>query len=318
MKILVPDFMHTYLATEACARFAACDFITITRKGEASAPYDEAEIVMLPWGLPEEVQTRILALPRLRWVQTISAGISPAVLEALRARPEVILTNATGVFDIPIAETVLTYILMIVKRMPEFMAQQREHRWHKLPLRELRGLTVGIIGLGGIGREVARRCQALGMRVIATRRHPEQGAPYVEALFPPARLDELLAQSDFVVLSVPLTPETHHLIHAERLQVMRPDAWLINIARGAVVDEAALIAALREKRIGGAALDVTESEPLPADSPLWELPNVMLTPHNSWSTPYLEERQKDLFLDNLARYLNGEALRNVVDKALGY
>lgn len=318
MKIIVPDFMLAYLESEACARFAQCDFVALDRRGAARVPYDDAEVLMLPWGLPTELTQHLLALPALRWVQTISAGIPPLVLDALRQRPEVVLTNATGVFDVPIAETVLTYILMIVKRMPEFMAQQQAHRWHKLPLRELRGLTVGIIGIGGIGTEVAKRCTALGMRVIATRRHPEHGAPYVEALFPPARLHELLAQSDFVVVAVPLTPETAHLINAERLRAMKPDAWLINIARGAVVDEAALIEALREQRIGGAALDVTEEEPLPADSPLWDFPNVILTPHNSWSTPYLEERQKDLFLDNLARYLNGEPLRNVVDKTLGY
>ncbi len=245
MKIIVPDFMLSYLEADACSRFAACDFVTLTRRGEASAPYADAEVLMLPWGLPEAVQAELLALPHLRWVQTISAGIPPAVLEALRRRPEVLLTNATGVFDIPIAETVLTYILMIVKRMPEMMAQQRAHQWHKLPLRELRGLTVGIVGLGGIGREVAWRCRALGMRVIATRRHPEQGAPDVDALYAPDRLHELLAQADFVVIAVPLTVETHHLIHAERLRAMKPDAWLINIARGAVVDEAALIEALR-------------------------------------------------------------------------
>ncbi len=318
MKVIVPDFMISYLQEEACARFATCTFVALSRKGEASAPYDDAEILMLPWGLPPDVQARLLALPGLRWVQTISAGIAPSVLAALRQRPEVLLTNAGGVFDIPIAETVLTYILMIVKRMPEFLAQQRAHRWHKLPLRELRGLTVGIVGLGGIGQEVAKRCQALGLRVIATRRHPEQGAPYVEALFPPAELPALLGQADFVVIAVPLTPETHHLFNADRLQNMKPGAWLINIARGAVVDEAALIAALQAGQLGGAALDVTEEEPLPPDSPLWDLPNVILTPHNSWSTPYLEERQKELFLENLSRYLAGEPLRNVVDKQLGY
>ena len=235
----------------------------------------------------------------------------------LRDHPAV-LTNARGVFDVPIAETVLAYILMIAKRLPELLRQQQAHRWHSLSLREVAGLTLGLIGTGGIGREIACRAHALGMRVLATRRHPERPVPCVEALWPPARISELLAEADFVVLAVPSTPETRGMIGAAQLAAMRRSAWLINVARGAVVDEAALLAALRSGQIAGAALDVFAEEPLPSDSPFWEMPNVILTPHNSWSTPHLRHREAALFLDNLRRYRAGQPLRNVVDKARGY
>jgi phosphoglycerate dehydrogenase-like enzyme len=231
---------------------------------------------------------------------------------------DVVLTNASGVFDLPIAETVLTYILMIAKRMPTFLKQQRERTWRKHRLREVAGLTVGIIGAGSIGTEVARLCQALDLRVIGTRRHPERGAPHVDELLPTTRMDDLLAQSDFVVVAVPLTEETRGMIDATAFRQMRADAWFINVARGAVVDQGALIAALQAGQIGGAALDVFVEEPLPVDSPLWELDNVILTPHNSWSTPHVARREAALFLKNLRRYLRDEPLCNVVDRSLGY
>lgn len=317
MKILVPDFLFTYVQGDACTLLETCAVVTATRQGDFSGPLEGVEVVMLPWGIPPEARQAILELPTLRWVQTISAGVDAAVIAALRDR-DVVLTNASGIFDRPIAETVLTYILMALKRMPEYAALQRERRWRKLAHREAGGLTVGIVGLGSIGSEVARLCRALGMRVVALRRHPDRGAAPVDALWPPERLDDLLAEADFVVLAVPLTPETEGLIGAAQLRRMRPEAWLINIARGAIVDEPALIQALQEGWIAGAALDVFATEPLPPESPLWSLPNVILTPHQSWSTPHLQEREAALFLDNLRRYLNGEPLLNVVDKQRGY
>jgi phosphoglycerate dehydrogenase-like enzyme len=231
---------------------------------------------------------------------------------------DVVLTNASGVFDLPIAETVMTYILMIAKRMSTFLKQQREGTWRKHRLREVAGLTVGIIGAGSIGTEVARLSQALGLRVIGTRRHPERGAPHVDELLPTTRMNDLLARSDFVVVAVPLTEETRGMLDATAFRHMRSDAWFINVARGAVVDQDALVTALRERQIGGAALDVFVEEPLPETSPLWELDNVILTPHNSWSTPHMARRETALFLRNLRRYLRDEPLCNLVDKTLGY
>jgi phosphoglycerate dehydrogenase-like enzyme len=317
MKIVVPEFMLSALEEETCELVQACDVVTVDQEGTPSGDPAGAEVVMLPWGLPDAALPPLLELPSLRWLHTVSAGVDHALGHDLEARG-VTVTNARGVFDVPIAETVVTYILMMTKRMPKFMAQQREHRWRWHRLREAQDLTVGLVGLGHIGKEIAQRCAALGMRVLATRRHPERGAEGVAAVYAPDELDTLLDASDVVVLAVPLTEATRELIDAAALRRMQSGAWLVNIARGAVVDEDALLRALREGWIAGAALDVFTQEPLPEDSPFWDLPNVILTPHNAWSTPHLKEREAALFLENLRRYLRGEALKNVVDLERGY
>lgn len=317
MKIIIPEFVISHVQARACTMLDTCDFVILDQHGKPQSEIEGAEVLMLPWHLPAEIRQTLYALPTLKWVHTVSAGVEHALDEALRVAP-VTLTNARGVFDLPIAETVLTYMLMIVKQMPTFMTQQRAHRWKKQALRELAGLTVGIVGLGSIGAEIARLCSALGMHVVATRRRPEESAPNVERIFPPEQLETLLAQVDFAVLAIPLTPETRGMIGETQLRALHPEAWLINIARGAIVDEPALIRALQNQQLGGAALDVFSHEPLPANSPLWDMENVIITPHNSWSTPHLEEREAELFLDNLERYLRGEILRHVVDKDLGY
>jgi phosphoglycerate dehydrogenase-like enzyme len=229
-----------------------------------------------------------------------------------------VLTNAQGIFDVPIAEMVLAYILVIVKRVPELMAQQRDHTWHMRRLGEVSGLTVGIVGLGNIGAEIARRCKALDMRVVATRRHPGNGSPHADEVLPPDQLPRLLAAAHFVVIAAPLTPVTQSMISELEFRRMRDDAWLINIARGGIVDQTALVQALREGWIAGAALDVFETEPLPAASPLWDMNNVIVTPHNAWSTPHFKAREAELFLDNLDHYVQGQPLRNVVDPNKGY
>jgi phosphoglycerate dehydrogenase-like enzyme len=184
----------------------------------------------------------------------------------------------------------------------------------------LRGKTVGIIGLGHIGREVARLSKAFGMNVIATRRSATRTsrARYVDRLLPSKQMPSLLEESDFVVISVPHTPETHHLIGEKELGMMKPAAYIINIARGGIIDEEALIRALDEKRIAGAGLDVTEREPLPADSRLWDFDNVILSPHVSGGQENYVARATELFCDNLRRYLAGKKLRNVIDRKRGY
>jgi len=317
MKIIVPDFVLPVLAARACSLLESCDLVVVGDHGTLQGDPSGAEVVMLPWALPVEVTARLVQLPTVRWIHTVTAGVDH-VVAALPGTANVQITNASGVFDVPIAETVLAYILAVAKRIPEFLAQQRAHNWHLLRLRELRDLTVGIIGLGNIGVAVADRCKAVGMRVLAVRRDPQRKVPGVDHIYAPDSLPDLLGASDFVVVAVPLTPETRGLVGRAELRRMRADAWLINIARGAIVDEAALVDALREGWIGGAALDVFEEEPLPATSPLWDLPHVILTPHNSWSTPHLRQREAELFLDNLERYLRGEPLRNVVDPSRGY
>ncbi|MBN1486039.1 MAG: D-2-hydroxyacid dehydrogenase [Anaerolineae bacterium] len=317
MKIIIPDFVLPALKSETCELVKSCDFVTVDQQGTFSKDIQGTEVVMLPWKLPESAMQLLLTLDSVRWIHSVSAGIDHAMSDDLRTH-RAVLTNARRVFDIPIAETVLAYILMVVKRMPEFFAYQQKHHWHRLDLKEAGDQTVGLVGLGSIGTEIARRCQALGMRVIATRRRPERGADFVARLYAPEEMDTLLALSDFVVVAVPLTPETRCMLSAPQFQVMKPTAWLVNIARGPVVDENALIQALQQGEIGGAALDVFEQEPLPPESPLWDMPNVIITPHNTWSTPHLLSREAELFLENLKRYLRADPLLNVVDKSLEY
>jgi len=185
--------------------------------------------------------------------------------------------------------------------------------------RELAGATLGLIGVGSIGRRVAEMASALGMRVIAVREHIEKGSPPgVEAVFAPSAIDDMLKQSDYVVLAAPLVGSTRGLIDAARLAAMKPDACLINVGRGPQVDEADLVEALRSRRIAGAALDVFEREPLPADSPLWDIDNLLITPHNGSITEKLWHRHYEQFSDNLRRYIAGQPLRFVVDKQKGY
>ncbi len=318
-KILIPEQVVGELATRIRQIAPTCVVVPITCEGEVQGEIGDAEVLLLRWwGLSREGFQRVVReTSGLRWIHTISAGIDH-VLFPLLIESDIVLTSASGVYDVPIAETVLGYMLLVVKRLPEFFEQQRAHRWRRLDLRELCGVTIGVVGLGNIGAEVARLARAFGMRVVATKRHPERGAEVADLVLPSHRLHDLLAQSDFVVITVPMSHETHHLIDAQSLAQMKPDAWLINVARGAVVDEAELVRALQEGRIGGACLDAFEEEPLPEDSPLWDLPNVIITPHNSGLSHRLHERSADLFLENLRRYMAGEPLLNVVDKKAGY
>lgn len=317
MKIIVPEFVLPALQAETCALVKTCDFVVINQAGEFSKDIAGVEVVMLPFGLTSSALQAILEQPTLRWIHSVSAGVDHAIGGSLTAHPA-ILTNARGIFDGPIAEMVLGYMLMATKKMPIFMEQQRKHLWQRHNLREMQGLSVGIVGLGSIGSEIARRCHAFDMRLLATRRHPELGGEHIDQMLPQSKLDVLLENSDFVVLATPLTPETRGMIGREQLLKMRPSAWLVNIARGPIVVEEALVHALKEKWIAGATLDVFSEEPLPANSPLWDFSNVIITPHNSWSTPHLKEREATLFLDNLQRYLRDQKLLNVVNKKKGY
>jgi phosphoglycerate dehydrogenase-like enzyme len=247
------------------------------------------------------------------------------LLTADAAKRSLTITNARGVFSEPIAEYTLMMMLAVVRRLPELMELQRERTWQPLPARELRQVTVGIVGLGSIGRAVARLASACGARVIATRRDPDRGLdgsdgiPHgLDRILAHEQLPELLASSDFVVLALPLTPETDRLMDARRLALMKPGAWLINVARGRLVDQAALLRALRNGPIGGAVLDTLWEEPLPASSPLWEAPGLIITPHTSWSSGRVLDRSIELFCENLSRFGDGRDLLNVVDPRAGY
>ena len=305
--------------------------VTIGFDGHPDGPLDDVE-VMLRGRLPAETFDRILArAPSLRWVHSATAGVERVLTPSSRSRG-LVITNARGVFSRPIAEYVMLMILAVARRLPELMELQAERTWQPLEARELRDVTVGIVGLGSIGRGVGALGTAFGCRVIATRRRPEAGShatdgagdePFLGSLMldrvlPPERLPELLAESDFVVLAAPLTPDTQGLISDEAIAQMKPGAWVINVARGELVDERALARALSEGRLGGAVLDTFREEPLPPTSTLYDLPNVILTPHTSWSSTRVLDRSVDLFCDNLRRFADGLTLVNVVDPDAGY
>jgi phosphoglycerate dehydrogenase-like enzyme len=274
--------------------------------------------------------------PELKWVQLHTAGVDH-LLDHPLMRSDILLTTASGIHATPIAEYVFASILAFSRRVPQMLYYQKRRewpqgRWNLFARPELRDRTLGIIGYGSIGREVGRIARCFGMRVVATKRSVSQmrdvgyavqgtgdreGALLDEA-FPPERLSEMLSLCDYVVVAVPLTPEMRKLIGEAELRAMKPSAYLVNISRGGTVDEAALLRALREGWIAGAGLDVFEEEPLPSDSPLYDLENVILSPHVSGFTLRYDERTSDLFAENLRRYLTGEPLLNLVDKERGY
>jgi len=281
----------------------------------------DAEVV-ITWSLrPEQFR----AAQKLRWIHSPAAAVHQLMFPEL-VNSDIVLTNAREVHGPVVAEHVLALIFALAKRIPQAVQLQQEHVWGQEIMwsgrprpRELAGATLGLVGLGSIGREVARRASALGMRVIAVRENPGKATPPgVDQVFASRQLEELLAQSDYVVLAVPITPSTTGLMNAARFAAMKPDACLINVGRGPLVDETALAQVLREHRIGGAALDVFEPEPLPSDSPLWDLDHLLITPHTAGLTEKLWERHYTLISENLRRYLARQALLAVVDKKKGF
>lgn len=299
--------------------------VQVSVEGLADGSLDDVEVLLRGVITAEAFDRILVRAPRLRWVHSASAGVE-RVLTPLSRDRGIVITNARGVFSRPIAEYVMLMILAVSRRLPQLLELQRERTWQPLEARELRDVTVGIVGLGSIGRAVATLATAFGCRVIALRRTPgpaseaEDGPDRIELerLLRPDELPALLAASDFVVLAAPLTPDTENMIDEAALSTMKRDAWLINIARGRLVDDRALIRALDAKKIGGAVLDAFRDEPLAPSSPYYDLPNVILTPHTSWSSGRVLDRSVELFADNLRRYAAGEELLNVVDPSAGY
>lgn len=306
--------------------------VTISVEGLSDESLDDVE-VLLRGPLSPDAFDRILArAPRLAWVHSASAGVERVLTPSSRERG-IVITNARGVFSRPIAEYVMMMILSVSRRLPQLLELQRERTWQPLEGAELRDITIGIVGLGSLGRAIGALASAFGCRVVATRRRFEVGVEQVgddhdptaevhhlmvDQILSPDRLPELLAESDFVVLAAPLTPETESMINAETLAQFKPGAWLINVARGRLVDERALLRALREGQLGGAVLDTFREEPLPPSSPFYDLPNVIVTPHTSWSSGRVLDRSVGLFCENVRRYASGRPLLNVVDPVAGY
>jgi D-2-hydroxyacid dehydrogenase (NADP+) len=250
--------------------------------------------------------------PRLRWIQSIGAGYDQFPLDELRRRG-IRLSSARGVNRNAVSEHALAMILALARKLPEARDNQRRHVWRgmisNVPAREdeLGGKTLGIVGIGHIGSRTAALAKAFAMRVVATKRTPQTYEGPADEVLPADRVDDLLRQSDFVVLHCPLTEETRGLISRERLALMKPSAYLINVARGAVVDEPAMLDALRRGAIAGAAIDHFYDEPLPADSPFWDMDNVLITPHTAGETQKYEHNVVDILMENLERLERGEA-----------
>ena len=267
---------------------------------------------------------QFLAAKRLRWIHSQAAAVHQLMFPEL-VKSDVIITNARDVHGPVVAEQVIAMIFALAKQIPAAVRFQQKHEWGQgaistmKPPREIAGATVGLVGLGSIGRNVAKHAAALGMRVIAVREHPEKDKPEnVDEVWPSSQLLRLLSQSDYVVLSTPVTSETTGMIGREQFAAMKPHARLINVGRGPLIDEAALIEALRERKIAGAALDVFDKEPLPPESPLWDLDNLLITPHTAGISEKMWERHCVLFSENLRRYLSGQPLLGLVDKQRGY
>ncbi len=274
-----------------------------------------AEVLLgIPGDTPEGLAGAVRELPSLRWVQATAAGVGEQVSAAQLTPDElgqVAMTSASGVHAGPLAEWALFGLLAVVKDLPRLLADKRDRAWPHHPVGELRDMTLAVVGLGAIGGEVARLGTALGMRVVAVTRRGDDGEhPALAAVHPPERLHETLAGADAMVVTLPLTDATRGMIDGAALDALRTGAIVVNVGRGGVLDETALVERLRDGRLAGAALDVFATEPLPAGSPLWELDNVLLSPHTAALSPRENERIVDLFADNLRRYLDGRPLRN--------
>jgi phosphoglycerate dehydrogenase-like enzyme len=307
---------------EALARdFPEVSFVSPGTAAEVDAALPEADVV-LGWAVRRE---NFGLARRLRWIQVTAAGVASMMFPEL-VESDVIVTNGRGLHAVAMAEHTLGVLLMFARKLHLARDAQLRREWIATPLwagpppfLDLGSTTMVLVGLGAIGRAIATRARSLGVRVVAVRRHPAAGDPApADEQWGVGRLDDLIERADWLVLVPALTAETRGMIGPAQLARLRPHAALINLGRGALVDEAALIETLRAGRIAGAALDVVREEPLPADSPLWGMPNVILTPHVSGFGPRYWERSVDLFRRNLRAYLDGRALENVVDKRAGY
>lgn len=286
-------------------------------KGEVDPKIEEAEIILTSRLHNIDFQKA----KNLKWVHVTAAGVDRIPEDILNS--DILITNSSGVHSIPIAEHVFVFILMFERQVHKsFRVQIEEKKWIRdykiLSVSELHGKTIGIIGLGAIGKKIAELAKAFDMKVLAVVRNLREKDDNVDELYPTDGLDKVLQNSDYVVVCLPLTKETYHLFDYEKFIEMKPSAYFINIGRGKVVNEKDLIKVLKGDVIAGAGLDVFEEEPLPSDSELWKLENVIITPHYSGWTPYYMNRVIDIFCENLKAYLKKKKMPNLIDKELGY
>ncbi|MEH2221085.1 MAG: D-2-hydroxyacid dehydrogenase [Nostoc sp.] len=315
VKLILPDHLIADIEPHLPSDI---DVVEVDSEGNLDGDVSDAEVYVNGFYLKTSTLDKVLtAAPRLRWQQSPSAGVNH-ILTPNFLQKDIILTNGAGVHAIPISEFVLAFMLYHAKNLRKLQTLQDAHTWVRgVFLEELADATLLILGTGNIGQAIASRAKAFGVKVWGSRRHPEP-LPNFDKIVGSDEWRSLLPAADYVVIATPLTPETKGLIDEAALRSMRQSAYLINIARGAIVDEVALLTALSEGWIAGAGLDTVATEPLPPESPLWSLPNAFITPHCSALSPRLRERIAQLFIDNLIRYQTGQPLRNVVDKKAGY
>jgi phosphoglycerate dehydrogenase-like enzyme len=291
----------------------------VGRTPEAFANAVDGPVVILAWSGPKKLLREVFLMCKdVRWVHSRSAGLDSVLFPEL-VSSDVPLTNGSGVFSQSLGEFSLAAILYFAKDFRRMIRNQVAGVWEQFDVEEIDGQTVGIVGYGDIGRAVAKRVRPMGMTVLAVKRHPPQVAdPLIDQFYPPEDLLKMLARCDYVVASLPLTAETHHMISDAQFAAMKPTAVVINVGRGPVIDEAAMVRALTAKRIKGAGLDVFEHEPLPPGDPMYRLENVLLSPHCADHTAEWLNQAMCFFLEQDRRFSNGEPLENVVDKSLGY
>jgi phosphoglycerate dehydrogenase-like enzyme len=320
---IVTDIDFSPASLQKLSEAAQTDVAYLADREEFLSALRAVEI-LCSYNLPADLLERA---PKLRWLQNPGAGLERLrPLKVLDPGSRVIVTSASGIHETQISEYVIGSMLVFNRSWPEMVRLQDQHSWpgHSdsthLRQRELSNATLGIVGLGHIGRSIAKLARAFGMKILGTRfsAHAGEQDPDVDRLYPFDELHKLLAQSDYIVLSVPLTDRTEKMIGEPELRAMRKNAYLVNIARGAVIDEDALMRALKEGWIAGAGLDVAVNEPLPADSPLYTTPNLILTPHISGASEHYNERLAALFAENLRRYQAGQPLLNQYDPEKGY
>lgn len=284
-------------------------------KPESAAPLMAEADILATWG-HLDVRDLYRAAPKLKWIHALSAGVEQLTFPELQSS-SVILTNSKGIHGIPVSEHVLSMMLAFTRGLNLFIRQQQQSIWKRVPTDEIYEKTIAIVGLGSIGRSIAKRAKGLGMTVLASKQE-QTNEIFVDRLYRPDQMHQMLAEADFVVVAVPLTETTKELFTIEEFRSMKKNAYFINIARGAVVNEADLVTALEQGLIKGAGLDVFDHEPLAETSPLWNMPNVIITPHIAALSPYYLDRAIKLFADNLTHFIQGDALINIVDKVKGY
>jgi phosphoglycerate dehydrogenase-like enzyme len=318
MKIIIPQSIAPELEPRIPAIVPGAVVIQVHDDGTPLGDVSDAEVFIRWWTGLESFKRVLTAAPRLRWVHSPSAGVDHLLIPQI-VESDIVLTNSAGAHAIPIAEFVVMYMLNHVKQAFALRGLPREewNRGDDIRCGELHDHTLLIVGLGAIGTEIAKRAQAFGMRVLGSRRIARP-TPFVDTIVGEDGWRDLLPEADYVVLATPLTEQTRGMFDADAFARMKPTAYLINIARGQIVDTDALLAALHGGAIAGCALDALPVEPLPPDHPLWDAPNTWVTPHISYSSPRTRGRMFEIFFDNLRRFRAGEPLVNVVDKTAGY